>query len=120
MHDQPGSQHTAHGAQPMACILCGQPIADGPGAPTTDGYRVHIRCADAQAAQAFKRRQRYALIHAGVWGVVVGVWGLGIGDWGLDGIHWMFIVVAGAALHVIMHRRWWQQVAHPLRPDDMA
>jgi hypothetical protein len=57
----------------MVCIMCGQPITDGRSAPTTDGCRVHIRCADEEAWQAFVRRQRAALAHA----IAVG---LGVGD----------------------------------------
>jgi hypothetical protein len=91
-----------HDRSAHVCVLCGQPIVDGRGAPTTDGFHVHIRCADAQAVQAFARRQCYALIHVGTWGLVI--WG-----WAAGGSHWMIgAAVVGAALHPILHRRWWR------------
>jgi len=78
----------AHDGSAHVCVLCGQPIIDGRGAPTTDGFHVHIRCADAQAIQAFKKRQCYALIHAGGWGLVIGGWAAG-------GSHWMLAAAGG-------------------------
>jgi hypothetical protein len=94
---------TCHGSE-LVCILCSRPIVDGTSAPTTDGFHVHIRCADAQAVQAFAKRQRYALIHAWGWGLVI--WG-----WIVGGSHWILAaVVAGAVLHPILHHCWWRIV----------
>ncbi len=111
MHNPWNLQSLLSRAQPgsaLVCILCGQPIVDGRGAPTTDGRHVHIRCADAQATQAFKRRQWYALFH-------LGAWGLGLGSWIVGGSHWMLaVVVIGAVLHPVLHRRWWR-IAFRLR-----
>src|SRR3712207_1698325 len=87
------------------CALCDQPIVAGePTVPTTTGGFVHVTCADRDAKQAAKSRQRQVLLH-GIGMVVVGTLLL----WLAGPVWWAtLLIMAGCVLHVRLHQLWWQ------------
>jgi hypothetical protein len=96
-------------AEPLSCSLCHGPLAEGLTIPTTSGGAVHIRCAEAQASVASRRRAVRAAVSALVGG---GGWALSAEYGGLrgadGGLGLFLLTVLLIAVHVRINRRWWQ------------
>lgn len=95
----------------MCCAICGHLVHPGEASVATrEGTRVHVACADREAAAAWARRRRWALLHALV--VIIGVAALLV----IGTKPWLLILIAtGVLAHPPIHRRWWHYITRDIR-----
>jgi hypothetical protein len=95
----------------MRCAICGQDLQPAEASvATTDGAVVHVACADREAAVAWARRRRGALVHGLL--VIVGIAALlwiGMTLWLLA------LIGAGMIAHPLIHRRVWHFLVRDIR-----
>ena len=96
---------------PSACSLCRQPLGTLPLVHTTVGGMVHVTCADRQARQAWRWRTALAVTHLVALVLSLVTWGNVLPS----PLVLLAFLVALAASHVLVHRRWWYFVRRDLR-----
>lgn len=95
----------------MRCGICEQLVQPSEASiATSDGATVHVACADREAAVAWTRRRRWALVHGLL--IVVGITAL---PW--IGIKlWLLVLIgAGTITHPLIHRRVWHYLVRDIR-----
>jgi hypothetical protein len=95
----------------VRCAICGQDLqpADASVA-TTDGAVVHVACADREAAVAWTRCRRWALLHGLL--VVVGIAAL---PWSGMPLWLLALISTGTIAHPLLHRRVWYFLVRDIR-----
>lgn len=96
----------------MQCIICGSPIEAHEGyALTTSGEYVHIACADRQASAAYRRRTILAIVSASLLvGLILVAFLMHLRTELL-----IMLIVGGSALHILIHRLWWNMFRQNVR-----
>ncbi len=92
------------------CALCGAALSQ-PTVRIPGDTQVHLRCAEREAAQAWRWRRLTALAHGLTMISVVG----GLALCGSDAPLLFPVFVAWLALHSLLHRRYWHYVVRDLR-----
>ena len=93
------------------CPLCGRPLAEAPSIALRGGGRCHRRCAERQAARAWRWRRGLALGHLALVVATLGTLAAGAGPSALL----LGVGLAWAALHARVHHRYWHYVSRDLR-----
>ena len=97
----------------MRCAICHRDIQAGAEAwvSTSDGFIVHVACADYEAIRAWAQRQRQALLDAAILVAllvdVLVLFGTTIVSCAAG--------VFGVAVHIAVHQHWWMSKALALR-----
>jgi hypothetical protein len=97
----------------MRCAICNDPldISDLGVLPTTDGYHVHLRCADREARAAARQRTIHAMVSAivfaGLFSIAI-VLRLGLYEN-------LLLALLLTLVHVSVNRRWWHYTFQSIR-----
>jgi hypothetical protein len=96
----------------ICCALCGQDVqAHEASVSTSDGQIAHVTCADAEAVQAWIRRERWAVGQGcgSLIAIIMLSAAYGPEDWVV------VVAISSIALHMLIHRRFWYFVLRDLR-----
>lgn len=93
----------------MRCAICGGGVlAHEPHVPTSDGLVVHIRCADREAARAWRGRWLRALSHLLFMSILIMIV-VRVGA--TSPAQALLLAALWLALHLRLHARFWRSLA---------
>jgi len=96
----------------VLCAICGESIDAQVERwlRTTDRAAVHLTCAERTAQQAWQQRQRRAVMHL----LLIGVVSVTL-PWLGNATHWLpTFIIAWLGLHARLHHRWWYYLGRDL------